>query len=79
MILPVVSYGYEILSLTIKDEHGLMVFENRALGNIFGPKMEEVNRDLRKLHNEELKDLCSSQSCHQINLNETSGARAMNR
>jgi hypothetical protein len=39
-----------------------MVSVDRALGNIFGPKREEVNGDLRKLHNEEVNDLCSSQN-----------------
>jgi hypothetical protein len=36
------------------------VFENRVLTNIFGPKTEEVIGEWRKLHNEELYDLCSS-------------------
>jgi len=34
-----------------------VVFETRVLRRIFGPKMDEVIRDWRKLHNEELKDL----------------------
>jgi hypothetical protein len=33
------------------------VFENRALGRIFGPKREEVTRRWRRLHNEELYNL----------------------
>jgi len=36
------------------------VFENRALRRIFGPKRDEVTREWRKLHNEELYDLYSS-------------------
>jgi hypothetical protein len=32
-----------------------MVFENRVLRRIFGPKRDEVTRDGRKLHNEELR------------------------
>jgi hypothetical protein len=36
------------------------VFENRLLRRIFGPKMDEVTREWRKLHNEELKDMYSS-------------------
>jgi hypothetical protein len=35
------------------------VFENRVLGRIFGPKRDEVVGRLRKLHNEELRDLYS--------------------
>jgi hypothetical protein len=37
------------------------VFENRVLKRIFGPKRDEVRGDLRKLHNEELNNLYSSQ------------------
>jgi hypothetical protein len=36
------------------------VFENRVPRRIFGPKMEEVTGDRRKLHNEELHNLYSS-------------------
>jgi hypothetical protein len=34
-----------------------MMFENRVLRRIFGPKREEVTEDWRRLHNEELHDL----------------------
>jgi hypothetical protein len=34
------------------------VFENRVLRRAFGPKRVEVTGDWRKLHNEELHDLC---------------------
>ena len=38
----------------------MLVFENRALRSIFGPKRDEVTGEWRKLHNEELNDLhCS--------------------
>jgi hypothetical protein len=36
------------------------VFENRVLRRIFGPKIDEVKGEWRKLHNEELNDLYSS-------------------
>jgi hypothetical protein len=36
------------------------VFENRVLRRIFGPKRDEVMGELRKLHDEELRDLNSS-------------------
>jgi len=36
------------------------VFENRVLRRIFGPKRDEVTREWRKLHNEELNNLYSS-------------------
>jgi len=38
----------------------LRVFENRVLRRIFGPKRNEVTREWRKLHNEDLNDLYSS-------------------
>jgi len=37
----------------------LRVFENRVLGRVFGPKRDEVTREWRKLHNEELRYLYS--------------------
>jgi hypothetical protein len=37
-----------------------MVFENRVLRRIFGPKRDKVTGEWRKLHNEELRDLCST-------------------
>jgi hypothetical protein len=42
------------------------VFENRVLRRIFGPKRDEVTGEWRKLHNEELRDLCSSPSVIRI-------------
>jgi hypothetical protein len=38
----------------------LRVLENRVLRRIFGPKRDEVTREWRKLHNEEVNDLYSS-------------------
>jgi hypothetical protein len=60
IILPVVLYGCETWSLTLREEHWLRVFENRVLRRIFGPKRDEVTGEWRKLHNEELNDLYSS-------------------
>jgi hypothetical protein len=62
IILPVVLYGCETWSLTLREEHRLRVFENRVLTTIFAPKGDEVTREWRKLHNEELRDLFSSSS-----------------
>jgi hypothetical protein len=39
-LLPVVLYGCETWSLTLREEHRLRVFENRVLRRIFGPKRE---------------------------------------
>jgi hypothetical protein len=60
IILPVVLYGCETWSLTLKEEYRLRVFENRVLRRIFGPKRDEVTGEWRRLHNEELNDLYSS-------------------
>jgi hypothetical protein len=50
----------ETWSLTLREEHRLRVFENRVLRRIFGPRMDEVTEEWRKLHNEELHNLYSS-------------------
>ena len=56
IILPVVLYGCETWSLTLREERRLRVFENRVLRRIFGPRRDELTREWRKLHNEELSD-----------------------
>jgi hypothetical protein len=60
IILPVVLYGCETWSLTLREEHRLRVFENRVLRRIFGSKRDEVTGECRKLHNEELHNLYPS-------------------
>ena len=42
IILPVVMYGCETWSLTLREERRLQVFENRMLRRVFGPKRDEV-------------------------------------
>jgi hypothetical protein len=42
LILPVVLYGCETWTLTLREEHRLKVFENRVLRRIFGPETDEV-------------------------------------
>jgi hypothetical protein len=59
ILLPVVLYGCETWSLTLREEHTLRVFENRVLRRIFGPNRDEVTGEWRKLHNEKLCDLYS--------------------
>jgi hypothetical protein len=58
--LPVVLYGCETWSLTLREEHRLRGFNNRVLRSIFGRKRDEVKREWRKLHSEELHNLYSS-------------------
>jgi hypothetical protein len=60
IIFPVVVYGCGTWSLTQREEHRMRVFKNRVLRRIFGPKRDEVAREWRRLHNEELNDLYSS-------------------
>jgi len=59
IILPVVLYGCEAWSLTLREERKLRVFENMVL-RIFGPRRDNVTGERRRLHNEELIDLYSS-------------------
>ena len=54
VILPVVLYGYETWSLTLREERRLRVFVKSVLRIIFAPKRDEVRWEWRKLHNEEL-------------------------
>ena len=54
IILPVVLYGCETLSLTLREEHRLRVFEYEVLREIFGAKRDEITGHWRKLHNAEL-------------------------
>ena len=41
-ILPVVVYGCATQALTLREERGLVVFRNKLLRRIFGPKRDEV-------------------------------------
>jgi hypothetical protein len=68
-LTPVLLYVCE----TLREEHWLRVFEQRVLRTVFGPKRDEVTGGWRKLHNEELHNLYSSQSsssddwyCYQV-------------
>jgi hypothetical protein len=62
IILPVVLYGCETWSLTLREEHRLRVFENRVLRRICVSKRDERTQEWWKLHNEELHILYSSPS-----------------
>ena len=59
IILPVVLYGCETWSLTMREERRLRVFEDRVL-RIFVSKWDELTEQWRKLHNKKLKDLYCS-------------------
>jgi hypothetical protein len=60
IILPVVLYGCETWSLTLREERRLRVFKNMALRRIFGPKKDDVTGEWRRLHNKEHHALYSS-------------------
>ncbi|KAJ4425701.1 hypothetical protein ANN_27897 [Periplaneta americana] len=60
VILPVLLYGCETWTLTLREEQRLRVFENKVLRKIFGAKREEVTGEWRKLHNAELHALYTS-------------------
>jgi len=57
IILPIVFCGCETWALTLWEKRKMRVFENMVLRRIFGPRMDEVTGEWRRLHNEELNDL----------------------
>jgi hypothetical protein len=61
IISPVDLYGCVTLSVALREEHGLRIFENRLL-RIYGPRWDEVAGGWRKLHNKEHRNLYSSPS-----------------
>jgi hypothetical protein len=46
-VLPVVLYGFETWSLTLKEECRMRMFEKRMLRRIFGPKRDKVTQEWR--------------------------------
>jgi hypothetical protein len=58
IILPVVLYGCESWSLTLRDGHRQRVFENRVLRRVFGPKRDEMTGGWKKLYSDEIRKLC---------------------
>ena len=55
-----VLYVCETLSLTLREEQRLRVFENKVFRKIFEIKRDELTGEWRKLHNAELNALYSS-------------------
>jgi hypothetical protein len=58
--MPVVIYGCETWSLTLRKEHRLRMFENRVMRRIFGLKRDEATGEWRKLHSGDLHNFYSS-------------------
>jgi len=50
-LFPVVLYGCQTRSLTLREERMLRVFHNMVLRRIFWPKRDKVTGEWRKLHN----------------------------
>jgi hypothetical protein len=61
IILPVVLYGCETWSVTLREKHRVSVFENRVLRRIFGPKRDKVTGEWRRLCKEKLQALTPHQ------------------
>ena len=59
----------ETWSLTLREERRLRVFEELGVEErrIFGPKIDEVTGEWRKLHNEEPNNLCCSLNIIRVN------------
>jgi hypothetical protein len=49
IIFPVVLYGCETWSLTLREERKLRMFENMVLSRIFGPRRDEVTEEWKRL------------------------------
>jgi hypothetical protein len=78
MILPVVLYGCETWSLTLREEQRLRVSENKIL-RIFEPKRDEVIGGWRKMHNEGHHNLYSSKYYYNDQKKEDKMSRAWGR
>ena len=51
IILPLVLYGCESWSLTLREENRPRVFENGVLRKVFGLQRKEITEELKRLHN----------------------------
>jgi hypothetical protein len=60
VILPVILYGCETWSFTLRDELRLRVLKDKLQRKICGSEKEEVTGDWREMHNEELYELYST-------------------
>jgi len=66
IILPVVLYGCETWSLTLREKRRLRVLENYVPRRIFGVRRDEVKGEWRKLHNEGLNHLYCSPNIFRV-------------
>jgi hypothetical protein len=66
IILPVVLYGRDTWSLTLREKYRLRVFQNSVLRKIFVPKWYEVIGGWRRQDNKELYVLFSSPNITEV-------------
>jgi len=59
IIVPIVLYGRETWSHTLRGDRRLRMFENRVLKKIFGPRRDEETGEWRKILNAEINDTYS--------------------
>jgi hypothetical protein len=57
IIFPLVLYGFETWSLTMRGERRLRMFANGELPRIFGPERDEIRGEWREVLNEKVNDL----------------------
>jgi stage III sporulation protein SpoIIIAA len=53
-------YACENEFVTLKQKHGMRKYENRLLREILGPKSDKVAKDWGNVHNEKVRNFCSS-------------------
>jgi hypothetical protein len=54
------------VNVSLREESGLGVFENRVMRKIFGPKRDEVTGEWRTLDSGKLHDLYSSSNINRV-------------
>jgi len=76
IILPVVFYGCETWSLTLREKRRLRLFENRVLRTVFGPKRDEVTGSGENYIMRSLRSVLPTQYCvgNKIQKNQMGGA-----
>jgi hypothetical protein len=64
--LPSALDGCDSWSVKLSEEQRLRVSENMTLRELITSKRVEITEEWRRLHNEELQDLCSSPNIIQL-------------
>jgi hypothetical protein len=61
---PFVIYGYETCSSLVRERHRLRMFENKLLRKILGSGRDEVTKDWREIHNDQLHQRKAGHTTH---------------